>query len=179
MRIRAYAIGAMLITVTLAAGCSSDDNKTSGASATASATAPAATAAPATSSPASRTTAGTTSKPGALAVGTSPWGPILTDQEGRTLYGFTSDTNGTSTCVDTCATKWPPLTVSSPTAGAGVAADKVGSTTRPDGTTQVVYGKWPLYYFANDVKPGDMKGQGVGGKWYVVAPDGKLIKMAG
>ena len=50
----------------------------------------------------------------------------------------------------------------------------IGTTTLADGTLIVTYNKMPLYYFAKDTKPGDVNGQGVGGVWYAVTPDGKL-----
>ena len=34
----------------------------------------------------------------------------------------------------------------------------------------------PLYYFAGDTKAGDVNGQGLGDKWYVVDAEGKMIK---
>jgi predicted lipoprotein with Yx(FWY)xxD motif len=34
----------------------------------------------------------------------------------------------------------------------------------------------PLYYYIKDQAPGDTTGQGVGGVWYVLSPDGKIIK---
>ena len=33
-----------------------------------------------------------------------------------------------------------------------------------------------LYLFANDGAPGDVNGQGVGDVWYVVGPDGEIIR---
>jgi predicted lipoprotein with Yx(FWY)xxD motif len=119
--------------------------------------------------------AGTT--PVGVKAGTSPWGPILTDQAGRTLYGFTPDKNGKSTCAENCVATWPPLTSrSAVTAGSGVSASLLGTTARTEGTTQATFGQWPLYYYAGDVKPGDMDGQGVDNQWFVVGLDGKLIK---
>jgi Secreted repeat of unknown function len=47
----------------------------------------------------------------------------------------------------------------------------------PDGAMLKV-GDWPLYYFAQDRAPGDLNGRGVGGVWWVVAPDGTLIESA-
>ena len=41
---------------------------------------------------------------------------------------------------------------------------------------QLKMGKWPLYAFSGDAAQGDVNGQGSGGSWFVVAPDGKLIK---
>jgi predicted lipoprotein with Yx(FWY)xxD motif len=156
-RVRKYAAGAAaLLTLTLAAACGNDSGD---------AGAPAAAA-------------GANTTPVAVKAGTSPWGPILTDQAGRTLYGFTPDRNGTSSCADeNCVATWPPLTSrSAVTAGSGVSASLLGSTARTEGTTQATFGQWPLYYYAGDVKPGDTDGQGVDGKWFVVGLDGKLIK---
>ena len=45
-----------------------------------------------------------------------------------------------------------------------------------DGTRMVTYNDMPLYYFAKDTKPGDTNGQGVGGFWFVVSPDGKIVQ---
>ena len=38
-----------------------------------------------------------------------------------------------------------------------------------------VYG-YPLYYYAKDEKPGDVKGQGVGDVWYVISASGEMVK---
>ena len=61
-------------------------------------------------------------------------------------------------------------------AGDGVDAALIGTITRDDGTTQVTYNGWPLYYFAEDTAPGDANGQGVGGKWFLVSPTGDAIQ---
>jgi hypothetical protein len=58
-----------------------------------------------------------------------------------------------------------------PTAGEGVTAE-LTTFERGDGTTQVAAAGWPLYYFQDDADPGDANGQGVGGVWWVLAPDG-------
>jgi predicted lipoprotein with Yx(FWY)xxD motif len=46
----------------------------------------------------------------------------------------------------------------------------IGTTTRTDGGLQVTYNGMPLYYWAQDQKPGDTTGQNVGGVWFVVNP---------
>jgi len=103
-------------------------------------------------------------------------GKVLVDSEGRTLYAFTKDANGTPTCVDACAKAWPAATVSGqPIAGAGIAAT-IQSIAAPTGGSMIVAGKWPLYRFAGDAGPGDVNGQGTAGVWFAVAPDGTLIK---
>ncbi|MEX2555310.1 MAG: hypothetical protein WEB06_06745 [Actinomycetota bacterium] len=110
-------------------------------------------------------------------VATSPLGQILIDAEGRTLYLFMNDTANTSVCTGGCAQTWPPLLVTGPpTGGLGVEASKLGTTSRTDGGTQVTYNGHPLYHFASDSAPGDTKGQGVGGNWFVVSPQGEPIQ---
>jgi predicted lipoprotein with Yx(FWY)xxD motif len=90
-----------------------------------------------------------------------------------TLYLFTQDTPNTSNCYTACATAWPPLLTSgAPTAGSGVTAAMLGTTKRTDGSTQVTYNGWPLYYWANDKKPGDVTGENVQGVWFVITPAG-------
>jgi predicted lipoprotein with Yx(FWY)xxD motif len=103
-------------------------------------------------------------------------GSFLVDEKGMTLYLFTKDTPNNSTCYDQCATNWPPLlTTGAPIAGQGVDDSKLGTTKRTDGSMQVTYNGWPLYYFAKDTKAGDTTGQKVGGVWFVVSPDGEQI----
>ena len=114
-----------------------------------------------------------------VAVGETALGRTLTDQEGRTLYGFTKDEDGTSSCYDDCAVTWPAFTVRGKVmAGAGLEVDWLATAERRDGTTQVTYKGMPLYYFSGDQQPGDINGQGVGGIWFTVAPDGALIRAA-
>ena len=108
----------------------------------------------------------------------SQYGPILVDQNGMTLYMFTNDTQGagTSACSGACAALWPALSASTPTAGTGVDASKLGTITLSDGTTQVTYNGWPLYLYAKDSKAGDTTGQGFKSIWYVIAPSGDPVK---
>jgi predicted lipoprotein with Yx(FWY)xxD motif len=76
-------------------------------------------------------------------------------------------------CQGDCLVTWPPLArTGTPTAGTGVDAAKIGTITRSDGSSQVTYAGWPLYHFAADAAPGDVMGQGVGGVWFAVLPDG-------
>lgn len=124
-------------------------------------------------SPAASPGAGTVT----LSLADTDLGSILVDGDGRTLYLFTPDTGGTSTCYDDCATSWPPLLADgAPATGDGVDAALLGSTSRTDGTTQVTYNGWPLYFFAGDTGPGETNGQGLGGKWYVLDAAGEMIR---
>lgn len=108
------------------------------------------------------------------------FGQALVDGEGRSLYLFTNDTqnSGASSCSGDCLVEWPPLlTDGDPVAGTGVDASLLGTITRDDGTTQVTYNGWPLYYFHEDAAPGDTNGQGLGGVWFLVTPTGEMIEQ--
>jgi LPXTG-motif cell wall-anchored protein len=98
-------------------------------------------------------------------------GKFLTDDKGMTLYMYTRDTANTSNCYDQCATRWPALVQAAgqPVAPAGLTG-ALATAARKDGTQQVTYNGMPLYYFAQDTKPGDTNGQNVGTVWFVVAP---------
>lgn len=104
-------------------------------------------------------------------------GSFLVDDKGMTLYLFTKDTPNTTVCYDKCATAWPPLlTTGAPVGGAGVDASKLGTTNRTDGTSQVTYNGWPLYYYAKDKAAGDIVGQDVGNVWFVISPAGDKVE---
>jgi len=112
-----------------------------------------------------------------IALKTTSLGTIIVDAQGRTLYKFDNDTAGTSTCYDQCAANWPALVATgTPTAGTGLDASKLTTVDRTDGTKQVKYGEFPLYYFAADKAAGDTNGQGKGKIWWVVGADGKPIE---
>ena len=112
-----------------------------------------------------------------LELGTTSLGEVLVDGEGMTLYMFDKDTDGKSACYDDCATAWPPLLAEGePTVGEGLDESMVSTVARDDGTMQVVYGDWPLYYWQDDAAPGDVTGQAVGEVWWVVGADGQPIK---
>jgi len=100
-------------------------------------------------------------------------GNVLVGPKGMTLYMFKKDTPDTSTCVDKCIANWPALTVASADAiGPGVNLQgKWGTFTRADGTIQVTYNGWPLYYYVKDAAIGDATGEAVGDVWYTVAPE--------
>ncbi|MEV5128524.1 SCO0930 family lipoprotein [Streptomyces decoyicus] len=102
-------------------------------------------------------------------------GPVVTDSKGMTLYRFDKDTPdpSKSNCSGSCATTWPVVPADGASAPAGIDKSKLGSVTRADGTKQLTIGGWPAYRFAKDTKPGDTKGQGVGGTWNALAADGK------
>ncbi|MGV9762148.1 MULTISPECIES: COG4315 family predicted lipoprotein [Micromonospora] len=102
-------------------------------------------------------------------------GRVVTDQDGWVLYRFDKDSDDPpqSNCVDKCAEVWPPSLTDGNPQLRGVSDDKVGTITRQDGTRQLTIGGWPVYRYIGDKKPGQWKGQGVGGTWFVVDPNGK------
>lgn len=110
-------------------------------------------------------------------VSSTSLGDVLVDRAGKTLYMFDNDTQGApSTCYDQCASAWPPLlTEGPPSAGAGADDGELGTVERTDGTTQVTYDGWPLYYWAQDAKPGDVNGEGVNDVWWVLDAGGTPI----
>ena len=110
-------------------------------------------------------------------------GRILTDASGRTLYLFERDKGAASTCYGACAAGWPPLTTKGqPSAAGGLTAAKLGTIARRGGGRQVTYAGHPLYYFAGDAGPGQMKGEGIdafGAEWYVLGPSGGKVEKSG
>jgi predicted lipoprotein with Yx(FWY)xxD motif len=117
----------------------------------------------------------------AVELASTSLGEVLVDGEGMTLYMFDPDADapGESTCYDQCATAWPPLVgEGEPTLGEGLDEAMVGSIERTDGTMQVTYNDWPLYYWQNDEAPGDVTGQAVNDVWWVLGADGEPIRTA-
>jgi predicted lipoprotein with Yx(FWY)xxD motif len=97
-----------------------------------------------------------------------PLGAILVGPAGMTLYTFISDKeDGKSVCTGSCARKWPPFTA---TANAPAPRAPLTLITRDDGSKQYAWKGKPLYYYAEDKKPGDTTGHEVGKSWFVVAP---------
>jgi predicted lipoprotein with Yx(FWY)xxD motif len=95
-------------------------------------------------------------------------GPVLADAKGFTLYWYSKDTRMTSACTGGCATAWPPVT-GKPMAGMGVRlTGKFGTITRAGGILQATYKGHPLYTYAGDTAPGQVKGNGLGGVWHAL-----------
>ena len=111
-----------------------------------------------------------------VGVGNSGLGSILVNSTGRTLYLFKADVGTKSECTGACAAAWPPLLATGkPTAGAGLTASKLGTSTRSGGKQQVTYNGHPLYLFVQDHKPGQTTGQGVtafGAPWFALTSAG-------
>lgn len=99
------------------------------------------------------------------------FGNIMTDNNGRSLYFFAIDANGTSGCTDGCAVTWPVFYKENPSIGTGLITSDFGVITRTDGSKQTTYKGWPLYYYQNDAKAGDVNGDKVGNNWFVAKAD--------
>ena len=113
--------------------------------------------------------------PTVVALVAAAFGSKMVDGRGVTLYVFSLDTPGTSKCTGECSSEWPPVRSSGgkPQPGAGVGASDVGDIQRPDGSDQVTFDGYPLYYYSGDASAGDSNGHGLsayGGQWSAVPP---------
>lgn len=104
--------------------------------------------------------------------------PAVVNGAGRTVYWFSDDpvNGGVSNCNGECEKTWTPITVAKGTKlfFPGIKRENIGFIKRNDGkTTQVTLGGRPVYLFTKDEKPGDIKGQNIGNKWFVINPEGK------
>ncbi|MEV8534098.1 SCO0930 family lipoprotein [Streptomyces sp. NPDC051211] len=177
-KMRGTSLAAVAIVVALAAtACGAKEDKAgdaakAGAGAAASVQAPAAPAADA---------AGQGKPAGELKISRNEaLGSVLTDSAGFTLYRFDPDTAKPSkaTCDGDCAKAWPPVPAGEVTPAPSQDASLLGEVVRSDGSKQLTVGGWPAYRFAKDTAPGETKGQGVGGTWFALAPDGKKAAKA-
>lgn len=96
---------------------------------------------------------------------------ILVNTGGRTLYHLKPESARHIICTGACAKLWPPLLV--PSRGTRLLASsgvhgRLSIVRRPDGKLQAALNGLPLYTFARDHRPGDVKGQGFGGVWFVL-----------
>ncbi|RAJ40431.1 secreted repeat protein with Y-X4-D motif [Kitasatospora sp. SolWspMP-SS2h] len=160
-RTRRAAVAVVLsLSVLSAAGCSASSDPSAP---------PAAESSPATAAPVAD--AGPSVSAFATTVGTrvalarvGSLGPLLVDDQGRTLYLYGADTSVHATCLDECAKSWPPVTTPGfPSAGPGVDDGLLGAAALPDGTAQVLYKGHPLYRYTGDHGPGETAGHTVAG----------------
>ncbi|UPS62998.1 hypothetical protein [Providencia rettgeri] len=89
---------------------------------------------------------------------------LLTNKAKMTLYTFTKDSDGLSSCNDECAIKWPPLAAQKE----DIASAPFSIITRKDGSYQWAYKNKPLYTWIKDQKPGDITGDNVANAWNLV-----------
>lgn len=113
-----------------------------------------------------------------LMTASSDKGEIVVDGKGMSVYYFTKDVkdSGKSNCTGDCLVAWPPVLTTNDTPTVEGVTGKVGTIDTPDGKKQVTIEGMPVYLWEKDKAPGDITGQGVGNVWYLVAPDGTMIK---
>lgn len=112
-----------------------------------------------------------------LSVESTSLGDIVVDGEGRTVYVFDNDTEGTdrSACEGPCADLWPAVLTDSDDPEVEGVTGTVGTIEAIDGGMQVTLNGWPLYTYADDAAPGDVAGQAFNDVWWVVDPSGERI----
>ncbi len=107
-------------------------------------------------------------------------GPVVANDRGQALYVYADDTPTKSACsADWCLVDWPPLRSQGvPTKPASISAP-VGVISGAGGTAQVTLNGHPLYTFAGDLHPGDIRGAGIGGDWLLISPNGQSLSSVG
>ncbi|GAB3034946.1 hypothetical protein [Spirosoma pulveris] len=103
----------------------------------------------------------------AISLATSSVGTVMTGEGGKTLYFYAGDAAGDGTCTGTCKDNWPIFYKEGTdlTLGTGLKVSDFATITRVDGSKQTTFKGWPLYYFKNDAKAGDVSGDKVGNVW--------------
>jgi predicted lipoprotein with Yx(FWY)xxD motif len=173
MRSRWWAAPVLAAAVIGLAACGSSGSSTSSTTPAS----PAAAGGTTSSTPGTSSTSGSTIKTAHTSLGT-----IVVNSQGFAIYMFGPDTATASKCTGSCATYWPP--VKGPVTalpGSNLRPKLLGTIKRADGTIQATYAGHPLYTYKADSSPGQASGQGLnvsGGKWYVLAPSGKIITAA-
>ncbi|MCX6214091.1 hypothetical protein [Spirosoma sp.] len=102
-----------------------------------------------------------------VSITASSVGNIMTGEGGKTLYFYAGDVAGDGTCTGTCKDNWPIFykETATLTLGTGLKTTDFAVITRADGSKQTTFKGWPLYYFKNDAKAGDVNGDKVGSVW--------------
>lgn len=84
---------------------------------------------------------------------------ILVTRNGLTLYSLSAERHGRFICTTSaCLAIWKPLVVARGVTPTGVKG--LGVVRRPDMRRQVAFRGAPLYRFAEDTRPGQVKGNG-------------------
>jgi predicted lipoprotein with Yx(FWY)xxD motif len=95
--------------------------------------------------------------------------PVLTNEQGRTLYTFKPDTATKTACTGKCAVTWPPQLAKQV---GQMDFGQIGSLSAVQDANgiQVQANGHFLYTFSKDTAAGQANGQGVAGKWFVATP---------
>lgn len=109
-------------------------------------------------------------------------GNVLAAANGHTLYLFSADKPGKSSCSGSCTNTFMPLLSAVhpvATKGSGVSAKLLGILKRSSRTLQVTYNGHPVYVLSRDKTAGQITGEGAhefGGRWYIVNMAGNAVK---
>jgi predicted lipoprotein with Yx(FWY)xxD motif len=104
---------------------------------------------------------------------------ILVNASGHTLYNLSAERRGRFICTNSaCLSLWHPLLVAKGVKPTGRVP--LSTVRRPDGRTQVTYKGAPLYTFVQDVRRGDVKGEGFRdvGVWHATTVSAKAAPAA-
>jgi predicted lipoprotein with Yx(FWY)xxD motif len=101
-------------------------------------------------------------------------GTVVVNGKGLTVYRFDADTAkpSVSNCTGACAALWPPIKFTKKLKLKGIPRSAIGNIMTKDGICQATINGRPAYTYAKDTAPGQINGQGIGGKWFAMAPDG-------
>jgi predicted lipoprotein with Yx(FWY)xxD motif len=169
--------GSLLIMAAVAAAALTGCGSTASSGTASSVSSP--TTAASSSSSESGGSSGSSTSSADLATAQSSLGQIIVDGRGMSVYVFDKDVanSGKSSCTGACLTAWPPVVAKGDAPSMSGITGKVGTITTADGTKQLTINGLPVYYFAKDSAPGDVKGQGVLNLWWVLDPAGAKISM--
>jgi predicted lipoprotein with Yx(FWY)xxD motif len=115
-------------------------------------------------------TSGTSAGSAGLKTELTRAGTILASPNGLTLYYYSEDKpgSGRSACTGGCAAAWPPLAAPVRVPAGVHLPGRLGVITRSDGSKQVTVNGFPIYRYAEDIKPGQAAGNGEAGEWHVI-----------
>ena len=166
MRKQAWAVPVLIAVALTATACSKATGYNTGSGAGGAY----GTGAPASSMPASSGAMGGDVQTAALKVERTSAGTVLAGSKGLTLYYYAEDKpgSGKSACTGGCATAWPPLTAPVKAPAGAKMPGPIGMITRAGGAKQVTINGYPIYYYAEDMAPGQAKGNGAEGSWHVI-----------
>lgn len=116
-----------------------------------------------------------------LRTANTPAGRMVVTGTGMTVYVYLPDQTQPSrtTCTGDCANDWPPVLLTGRTPKvSGIDRSRVGIVVRPDGSRQLTVNGYPLYRFAADLRPGDVRGESVGETWFAIDPGGNFLALS-
>jgi predicted lipoprotein with Yx(FWY)xxD motif len=91
-------------------------------------------------------------------------GNYLTNGTGFALYYLSTDmpyTNSSTCTSSACMANWPVFYVANLVLPPGLSAGNFSVFTNSNGAKQLTFDGYPLYYWIQDTKPGDVTGNGV------------------